>query len=72
MQCILQVHEKHIPKETEASGFVASRLLWTEICEINARRRELDAPDQAEFLENSQVLPAGQRHSTWSERITLL
>ena len=63
MQFILQTHEEHIPKEAGASGFVPSPFMWTEIFEVNARRREVDGFEQAELSENTQVFssrPASQ------------
>ena len=39
MSCEPALPSEHIPKETQAAGFVPSPFMWSEIFEINARKR---------------------------------
>ena len=48
--------EVHIPKETKVSGFVPSPFMWSEIFEINARRRGTESLEHDELLGCAQAI----------------
>ena len=51
MSCEPALPDEHNPKETQATGFVPSPFMWSEIFEINARRRGKQDLERAEVLE---------------------
>ena len=53
MTCEPALPDEHIPKVTQASGFVFSPFVWSEIFEINSRRRGTQDLEREELLECS-------------------
>ena len=53
MTCKPALPDEHVSKETRASGLVPSPFMWSEIFEINARRRGPQDLEREELLECS-------------------